>query len=383
MNNRLLPGLAAALLAAPADPAGAIPAFARKYDMSCTTCHAPAPKLKAYGEEFAGNAFRLADRESPRAYRSTGDAELMLLRDFPLAVRLDGAVRWQPQASGRTDIQAPYLMKLLSGAEIWHDVGYYFYFYFNERGDVAGVEDAYIVFNDLFHSGLDAAVGQFQVSDPLFKRELRLTLEDYEIYRTAPGDSRINLAYDRGVFLSYALPTGTDIVLEILNGNGIPKADDARNFDRDLYKNLMLRISQDAGAALRIGGFGYWGKEAGGAVNTVWMAGPDLTISLEPLEINAQYVERRDNNPLFLAQRSWRTTRGGMAEIIYTPGGDRSSWYAAGLYNRVTTQGEQAFHTLTAHGGYLLARNIRLYGEYTYDLEVRASALSAGFASAF
>ncbi|MDZ7763881.1 MAG: hypothetical protein U5K00_05575 [Melioribacteraceae bacterium] len=30
----------------------AIPAFARKYDMSCTTCHTPFPKLKAYGDEI-------------------------------------------------------------------------------------------------------------------------------------------------------------------------------------------------------------------------------------------------------------------------------------------------------------------------------------------
>ena len=29
----------------------AIPAFARKYDTSCLTCHAPFPRLKAYGEE--------------------------------------------------------------------------------------------------------------------------------------------------------------------------------------------------------------------------------------------------------------------------------------------------------------------------------------------
>ena len=31
----------------------AIPAFARKYKMSCKTCHAPIPRLKAYGDEFA------------------------------------------------------------------------------------------------------------------------------------------------------------------------------------------------------------------------------------------------------------------------------------------------------------------------------------------
>jgi hypothetical protein len=37
----------------------AIPAFARQYKISCTTCHAPMPKLKPYGLEFAGNGFIL------------------------------------------------------------------------------------------------------------------------------------------------------------------------------------------------------------------------------------------------------------------------------------------------------------------------------------
>ena len=37
----------------------AIPAFARKYNMSCKTCHSPFPTLKAYGDEFAGNGFQL------------------------------------------------------------------------------------------------------------------------------------------------------------------------------------------------------------------------------------------------------------------------------------------------------------------------------------
>ena len=54
-----------------------------------------------------------------------------------------------------------------------------------------------------------------------FKRELRLTLEDYQIYRARPGLSQINLTYDRGIMLGYGLPTKTDFVAEILNGNGI------------------------------------------------------------------------------------------------------------------------------------------------------------------
>ncbi|MDZ7763882.1 MAG: hypothetical protein U5K00_05580 [Melioribacteraceae bacterium] len=120
----------------------------------------------------------------PRYYVDTGDDELSLIRDFPLAVRLEGLVTYNNNNSEKSDFNAPYNLKLLSGGEIAPDIAYYFYFYFSERGHVAGIEDAFIMFNNLFGTELDLYVGQFQVSDPLFKRELRLTFEDYLVYKT-------------------------------------------------------------------------------------------------------------------------------------------------------------------------------------------------------
>lgn len=48
---------------------------------------------------------------------------------------------------------------------------------------MAGLEDAYVQFTDVGGSGVSVIAGQFQVSDPLFKRELRLEYEDYQPYR--------------------------------------------------------------------------------------------------------------------------------------------------------------------------------------------------------
>jgi hypothetical protein len=367
--------------------AAAIPAFARKYNMSCTTCHQPAPKLKPYGDEFAGNGFQMPDQEAPRAFRETGDEDLLLMREIPLALRFEGYARWlHPQTNTHgSDFQWPYLIKLLSGGQITRDVSYYFYFFFGERGEVTGLEDAFIMFNKLFHTELDLYLGQFQVSDPLFKRELRLTLEDYQIYRVKPGHSSVNLTYDRGVMLTYGFPTGTDIVFEVLNGSGIGPADPERYFDTDKYKNLALRVSQDIGQALRIGGFGYYGKEdPGGVVNTMWMAGPDITLSLAPVELNIQYIERQDDNPTFVSTPSKTATRGAFAELVYIPDGDKGKWYGAALYNWVySDESSLKYHAMTGHVGYLLARNFRLVGEYTYDLEAKANRYTIGFVSAF
>ena len=248
----------------------------------------------------------------------------------------------------RLDLSTPYLIKLLSGGELFRNISYYFYFFFSERGKVAGLEDAFIMFNDLV-GDLDVIVGQFQVSDPLFKGELRLTYENYRIYKSKPGLSGIDLTYDRGIMLTYGFKGGTDLVLEVLNGSGIGDSDanPGGNFDADKYKNFMGRVSQDIGDNLRVGAFGYIGKEEGryGMVNSLWMAGADATWTSPKLELNLQYVERRDKNPFFLLGAPELATRGGFAELIFLPRGDDSPWYGAGLFNWVDSDQDELDYT--------------------------------------
>ena len=48
-------------------------------------------------------------------------------------------------------------------------------------------------------------LGQFSGFDPLFKGELRYTLEPYKIYGVAPGNSTADLKYDRGIMFDKGL----------------------------------------------------------------------------------------------------------------------------------------------------------------------------------
>jgi hypothetical protein len=347
----------------------AIPAFARKYSTTCKTCHTPFPKLKPYGDEFAANGFVIADKPTPRYNIDTGDSFLSLLRDAPIAFRLEGFMTYNNSHTKQWDFTSPYLLKFLSGGEITKNISYYFYFFFSEHGEVAGIEDAYVMFNNLFGSNLDFYIGQFQVSDPLFKRELRLTFEDYQIYATEVGESKVTLTYDRGVMLNYSFPTKTDFFVEILNGNGIDPANPFGSFDSDKYKNFAFRLSQEIGDNFRLGGYAYIGKEAQESIgNSLWMLGADATVSAKPFELNLQYVERRDDNPFFYPEApSVIKTRGGFAELIYLPKGDDSRWYLVGLFNRVSSDIKELDYTsATFHCGRLLRRNIRATAEFTY-----------------
>ena len=384
------------------EQSSAIPAFARKYKLSCSTCHSMVPKLKDYGDDFAGNAFQLPDApEPPRTYVDAGDDDLMLHRFFPLAVRFDGYIQYAERDAGEFDFQTPYGVKLMSGGPISPHVGYYMYFYMNERGEVAGLEDAYVHFNDVFGSPLDIMLGQFQVSDPLFKRELRLTLEDYEVYRMRPTYSHANLTYDRGVMLTYGFDFGLDLVGSALNGNGIGESENGI-FDVDNGKAFSFRASQSLGP-FRIGGFVYHGEEmfrnvtfqnpggppqTGDVKNTVMYYGPDLTIGNDYLEFNAQYLRREDSDipgPMnTVGAIREQQMDGVMAELVYFPGGPESTWAFVALYNMTESkQTDYKYHTASLNVSRLLARNLRLIGEVTYDLEDESPRAAIGFVSGF
>lgn len=80
------------VLAATALPARAIPAFARKYQTSCQTCHIAFPKLNPFGE-----AFRL------RGYRMPGETEEMI-KEKPISLGAPAYKRVWPEAVWPSDM---------------------------------------------------------------------------------------------------------------------------------------------------------------------------------------------------------------------------------------------------------------------------------------
>ncbi|MCF7824625.1 MAG: hypothetical protein K9N35_10695 [Candidatus Marinimicrobia bacterium] len=366
----------------------AIPAFARRHKVSCNTCHTSFPRLKDYGEEFAGNGFIMKEDEKDRDYVIAGDDLLRLNKDFPLAVRFEAWANYDQDKTVETDLQSPWGIKVLSGGTLAKNVGYYFYFFMNERGEVAGIEDAYIHFDNVRESQLDILVGQFQTSDPLMKRELRLTYEDYMVYKTSIGLSETNLAYDRGVMFMYGIPsTGTDIMAMVVNGNGKPIAVD-RRLDKDNYKNLGFRILQGFGDKLSVGAYFYSGKEEILAAdniirdNSITYFGPDLALGAGPIDLTVQILHRIDSNPLGLATEAEENTEGMVVEAIWGPQGEQSGYFVTALYNYVEGDSYD-YHTATLSHTYMMARNLRLVTEYTRDLQTDKNRFELGIISAF
>ncbi|MDH4131547.1 MAG: hypothetical protein OEV95_07045 [Gemmatimonadota bacterium] len=376
-----------------ATPAGAIPAFARRYKVSCQLCHNPIPKLTDFGYQFAANGYRMAAAEEPHDSIATGDELLTLLKEVPLAIRLDMYAQLYADGNAAVDFQTPYGLKLLSGGPVTKKISYYFYTFLVERGDIGGVEDAFIHVNDIAGAPVDLMAGQFQVSDPLFKRELRLEFEDYAVYRARVGLVPANLTYERGIMATADL-AGFTLTGQVLNGNGVEPAQPNRHFDVDASKNVFGHITRDIVSALRLGVFGYYGRSHGNDLtDETRMVGVDGTLSLGIVEVNGQYIHRRDDQPTYTPGEPEVTLNGGFGEVIVRPAGSR--FFGYGLYNLVSADqplvdvGEggppnvSRYETVAGGVGYLASRNVKLNTEVQYDLEQESARFTLGLVLAY
>lgn len=250
----------------------AIPAFARKYNMSCIACHAAFPRLNEFGEQFVSDNYRLPNWKDSTV--QTGDDMLALPDSVPLALRTQAFAQAREAnavdintgdtVTADTDFQSPYLIKLLSSAPLSDHISYYFYAIFAEKGDNGAVivEDAWFSHDDIFDTGISMMLGQFQVSDLMFPRETRLTFQDFMVYRMA------GLTYDRGTIFSYTAGP-VDLSLGLVNGNGISENNSINSpgykrpdhlFDNNSGKAVFGRIGGDI-AGVNVGLFGYSGTQ--------------------------------------------------------------------------------------------------------------------------
>ncbi|HEX7061043.1 MAG TPA: hypothetical protein VF200_03685 [Woeseiaceae bacterium] len=254
--------------------ADAMPAFARAYNISCTVCHAAFPRLSPAGEMFANEwNFRMPNWQQTAL--ELGDDRLFLPKQLPLGLRAQGFVQardgesidpvtGEVAADSRTDVQAPYLIKLLASAPLSEQISFYFYAIFAEKGGNGEVvvEDAWFSYGNLFDTGISLQLGQFQISDLMFPREVRLTFQDFMLYRLA------GITYERGVL--FGRDVGAfQVDLGFVNGNGIDanaslnspgfrRAD--RLFDNDTSKTVFGRVATDF-RRVNVGLFGLAGEQ--------------------------------------------------------------------------------------------------------------------------
>ncbi len=374
----------AAILAA--SRVAANPAYARRYGMGCRVCHAPAPRLTAFGEVFLNNGYRTFDPSNPNGGGSAGqeDDPLHVFRNGPpLALHAVGFLQWDRPAVETKGFQTPYFLKIVSGGHFSDKLSYYATFYPFERGRPAHMEDAFLIWRLPFELPVQVGAGQFRVSDPVMASD-PITLQGRPIHTFTIGRSRASLDYDRGINLTARWKGGTEAVFFLVNGTGI---ENTPLFDSDPYKNTAVHLAQSIGkGALTAGFLGYWGKERGaeGRINSTTYYGPDLRIRMDRFDILVEYLRRTDTDPFFQAGPGRQATDAWLAETVFSPAGDEGRWFLALTWNQIhSSVPAAAQNALSFTANFLGLENIVGLIEFGYDWIRGSHRLVAGIVTAF
>lgn len=293
----------------------AIPAFSRKYQTSCTTCHNNFPELNDFGEAFKKNGFKFPKddevfvKQDPVMLGSKAQKEAFpeaiypgeIPGTVPISFRYSGYFNWnanQPksviQTNGfvpRTDLFAPNTFTLLAAGSFGPNLSFWIDDDLSTGGSGAdgGLGDGYLKYNDLgrfFHlpkNSLNVRMGQFELDLP-FSQARTIYLSDFDVYDQAnvagvfgtTNNPFVMGAPQRAIeFGGY--PNNGNFSWSVTLGNGSNDGQAMRN-TKDVYLRASYKFNlerdpesrkaiQAAGptgprdhTSLRVGGFYYYGK---------------------------------------------------------------------------------------------------------------------------
>ncbi len=295
--------------------ASAIPAFARKYQTSCTTCHNNYPELNDFGEAFKKNGFKFPKddeifvKEPPVLLGAKAQKEAFpkavypgeIPGSLPLGFRYSGFAQYnskQPLSLGflpRTDLFVPNTFTIIAAGSFGPTLSFWIDNDISSGGSngAAGLGDGYLKVNDIGHyiglpkDTLNLRFGQFELDLP-FTQARTINLTNYDIYNEASISLAPPLGTTNNPFLFSIPQRGIEIggypndgnfawSLAVVNGNNNMPA--VRN-SKDIYVRVSQRFNlerdpkvrreiQAAGpsgprdhTSVRLGGFYYYGRNA-------------------------------------------------------------------------------------------------------------------------
>jgi hypothetical protein len=318
------------LLLHPSSTALAIPAFARKYQTSCATCHNNYPELNDFGEAFKKNGFKFPKdddtfvKEPPVLLGAPAQKQAFpkaiypgeLPASIPISFRYSGFATYnskQPLALGfqpQTDLFTPNTFTIIAAGSLGSNLSFWVDNDISAGGanNAAGLGDGYLRVNDLGHylhlpkDALNVRFGQFEIDLP-FTQARSVNPTSYDIYgqiNAAGSAGTTNNPFQLGIpqrgieFGGYPNDGNFSWSVAFLNGsNNGPALRNSKdiyvrisqkfNLDRDPASRKEVQASGPTGprdhTSIRIGGFYYYGRNSLNMDQTLF---PDFGTLQEP-----------------------------------------------------------------------------------------------------
>jgi hypothetical protein len=348
------------ILLKPAPKAVAIPAFARKYQTSCQTCHSNFPELNDFGEAFKKNGFKFPKddetfvKEPPVLLGAEAQRENFpkviypgeIPGTIPISFRFLGFAAYnnkRPVSAGvvpRTDLFTPDTFTIIAAGSFGQNLSFWVDDDISVGGSGAdgGLGDGYLKVNDLGHhiglpkDALNLRFGQFELDLP-FTQARSINPTSYDIYdqaSVAGGLGTTNNPFmfgapQRGIEIggypndgnfswSLALVNGTNDTPTMRNSKDIyARVSQRFNLERDPKNRKEVQAASATGprdhTSLRLGAFYYYGRNELNLDGTLfpgfgtirepfYRAGGDFRFKYRKFEVYGLGMHGRDQNHL-------------------------------------------------------------------------------------
>ncbi len=193
-----------------------IPAFARKYETSCVTCHIGYPKLNAFGEAFRLNGFQYPEddedqtKDEPVSLGSESYKKVFpnavwpshIPGKPPLAIRVSSGFNYDKDAEIKTSFQAPSL-NLMAAGTMGENIGFYAGAHLFEEGEVGSIDRAFIQVSGILapklgDNALNLRIGQFIPNVVPFANHRGLALTPYAFNTYAATSEGFTVGHAHG-----------------------------------------------------------------------------------------------------------------------------------------------------------------------------------------
>lgn len=345
-----------------AQSANAIPAFARRYEAPCSTCHVAWSLLNETGRDFKVNGFKFSPDDEPENIISDF---LKLDENFPVG----GIIKLRPydkKKSGDAKVQAVHAIELVIAGTIYDNISGFIELEAEDADDFEPAMRGYVTYHASELVNVQFSYDAININDPYdtMSGKRRLQASRNVVINQEYGGADGKIRDPRQSVSVYGRPH--EKVFYSIGISGMAKDAEGVN-----ARNIHARLAGDIFPGVMIGAFGIFGEcpDTACTVDREFTRfGVDSQVEWNDFVFKGAYLQASDdqNDLSSHDNMAWYVE----ADYIYQPEG-RPLWVPGvrfGQYEKA--DGVDSFTEMTLILGYYLTQNVRLFAEYWTQLDV-------------
>lgn len=347
-----------------AQSANAIPAFARRYEVPCNTCHMAWSLLNETGRDFKVNGFKFSPDDEPENIISDF---LKLDENFPISA----VIKLRPydkMKSGDAKTQAVHAFDILVAGTIYDNISGFFELAAEDVDDFEPKLKGFVTYHASELVNVQFSYDAININDPYdtMSGKRRLQASRNVVIDQEYGGADGKIRDSRQTVSVYGRPH--EKVFYSIGISGMAKDAEGVN-----AKNIHARLAGDILPGVMIGAFGIFGEcpDTACAVDREFTRfGVDSQVEWNDFVFKGAYLQASDdqNDLSSHDNMAWYVE----ADYIYQPNG-RPLWVPGVRFGQYEeADGVDSYTEMTLMLGYYFTQNVRLFAEYWMQPDVPA-----------